>query len=132
MEASSKNVGKDQAAWSALSSQIAEKIEAVQDSIVTVHGGGRSTSSGVGWRPGVIVTVRHGLRRTDSLQVARQRERPPAELAGSDAGTDLAVLRVKTGPDKPVQTSSDAPARVGELVLSVGRSSLGDLSASAG
>jgi S1-C subfamily serine protease len=132
MEASSKNVGKDQAAWSALSSQIAETIEAVQDSIVTVHGGGRSTSSGVVWRPGVIVTVRHGLRRTDSLQVARQGEPLHAELAGSDAGTDLAVLRVKTGADKPVQTSSAAPARVGELVLSVGRSSLGDLSASAG
>src|SRR5580658_6463901 len=132
MEASSKNVGKDQAAWSALSSQIAETIEAVQDSIVTVHGGGRSTSSGVVWRPGVIVTVRHGLRRTDSLQVAHQGEPFHAVLAGSDAGTDLAVLRVETGAGKPAQTGGAAPARVGELVLSVGRSALGDVSASAG
>jgi hypothetical protein len=53
MEATSQNL------WSALSSEIAKTIEAVQDSIVTVHGGGRSTSSGVVWRPGVIVTVRH-------------------------------------------------------------------------
>jgi S1-C subfamily serine protease len=121
---------ENQAVWSALSRQIAETVEAVQDSIVTVHGGGRSTSSGVVWRPGVIVTVRHGLRRTDSLQVAQQGEPLHAELAGNDAGTDLAVLRVKTGA--PAQTSGSAPARVGELVLSVGRSALGDISASSG
>jgi S1-C subfamily serine protease len=123
---------ENQAVWSALSRQIAETIETVEDSIVTVHGGGRSTSSGVVWRPGVIVTVRQGLRRTDSLQVAHRGEPFPAELAGSDAGTDLAVLRVKTGVDKPAQTGRGAPTRVGELVLSVGRSALGDVSASAG
>ena len=97
---------ENQAVWSALSRQIAETIEGVEDSIVTVHGGGRSTSSGVVWRPGVIVTVRQGLRRTDSLQVGHQEKSFPAELAGSDAGTDLAVLRVKTGADKPAQTLS--------------------------
>src|SRR5580693_8390968 len=112
MEASSKNVGKDQAAWSALSSQIAETIEAIQDSIVTVHGGGRSTSSGVVWRPGVIVTVRHGLRRTDALSIARHGEPIPATLAGADAGTDLAVLRADTGAGKPVDPIGDQPARV--------------------
>ena len=123
---------QNQAVWSALSRQITETVEAVQDSIVTVHGGGRSTSSGVLWRPGVIVTVRHGLRRTDSLQVAHQGEPFQATLAGSDAGTDLAVLRVETSAGKPAQTGGAAPARVGELVLSVGRSALGDISASAG
>jgi S1-C subfamily serine protease len=130
MEAASKNEGQNQAVWSALSNQIAETIEAVEDSIVTVHGGGRSTSSGVVWRPGVVVTVRHGLRRTDSLQVAHQGEPFHAALAGSDAGTDLAVLRAETGA--PAQTGGATPARVGELVLSVGRSALGDISASAG
>jgi S1-C subfamily serine protease len=126
MEALQQNQG----VWSALSNQIAETIEAVQDSIVTVHGGGRSTSSGVVWRPGVVVTVRHGLRRTDSLQVAHRGEPVHAALAGSDAGTDLAVLSVET--DAPAQTGGATPARVGELVLSVGRSALGDISASAG
>jgi len=121
---------QNQAVWSALSKKIAETIEAVEDSIVTVHGGGRSTSSGVVWRPGVVVTVRHGLRRTDSLQVAHRGEPVHAALAGSDAGTDLAVLSVET--DAPAQTGGATPARVGELVLSVGRSALGDISASAG
>jgi S1-C subfamily serine protease len=118
--------------WSGLSQAITETIEGVQDSIVTVHGGGRSTASGVVWRPGVVVTVRHGLRRTDSLQVAQHGEPIQANLAGADAGTDLAVLRVDSGVGKAVETAGAPPARVGELVLAVGRSGLGDISASAG
>ena len=116
--------------WSGLSKSIAETIEAVQDSIVTVHGGGRSTSSGVVWRPGVVVTVRHGLRRSDSLQVAHRGEPSPATLAGADAGTDLAVLRIDAGATQPATSAQSV--RVGEFVLAVGRSSLGDISASAG
>jgi S1-C subfamily serine protease len=118
--------------WSGLSKSIAETIEAVQDSIVTVHGGGRSTASGVVWRPGVIVTVRHGLRRSDSLQAAQQGDPFPATLVGADAGTDLAVLRVDTSIGKPVEAIGAQPTRVGEVVLAVGRSVLGDISASAG
>ncbi len=118
--------------WSGLSKSISETIEAVQDSIVTVHGGGRSTSSGVVWRPGVVVTVRQGLRRSDSLQVAHRGEPFSATLAGADAGTDLAVLRIDGGATKPATTTTAPSVRVGELVLAVGRSSLGDISASAG
>jgi S1-C subfamily serine protease len=118
--------------WGGLSKSITETIEAVQASIVTVHGGGRSTSSGVVWRPGVIVTVRHGLRRSDSLQVAQYGDPFPATLAGADAGTDLAVLRVDSSEGKPVETIGGEPVRVGEVVLAVGRSALGDISASAG
>jgi len=128
METAAQSTG----VWSGLSKSIAETIEAVQDSIVTVHGGGRSTSSGVVWRPGVIVTVRHGLRRSDSLQVAHQDEPFPATLAGADAGTDLAVLRVDEGAGKPAITLNKQPMRVGEVVLAIGRSSQGDISASAG
>jgi S1-C subfamily serine protease len=126
METALQNTG----VWSGLSKSIAETIEAVQDSIVTVHGGGRSTSSGVVWRPGVVVTVRHGLRRSDSLHVAHRGEPSPATLAGADAGTDLAVLRIDPGATKPA--TSGQSVRVGEFVLAVGRSSLGDISASAG
>src|ERR1700759_1251048 len=91
--------------WSSLSKQITETIEGVQGGIVTVHGGGRSTASGVVWRPGVIVTVRHGLRRSDSLQITHQGEPSPATLAGADAGTDLAVIRADKGAERPVETT---------------------------
>jgi S1-C subfamily serine protease len=128
METANQNAG----VWSGLSRSIAETVEAVQDSIVAVHGGGRSTSSGVVWRPGVIVTVRQGLRRSDSLQVALRGEPFPATLAGADAGTDLAVLRIDPGAAKPADTTSAQPPRVGEIMLAVGRSALGDISASSG
>ena len=128
METAVQNSG----VWSGLSKPIAETIEAVQDSIVTVHGGGRSTASGVVWRPGVIVTVRHGLRRSDSLQAAHHGDPFPATLAGADAGTDLAVLRVDSSIGKPAESIGSQPTRVGEVVLAVGRSALGDISASAG
>ena len=132
MEASTQS-GQSAGVWGGLSRQIAETIESVADSIVTVHGGGRSTSSGVVWRPGVIVTVRQGLRRSDSLQVAYGGGHPvQATLVGADAGTDLAVLRVETGATKPVETIGAQAARVGEVVLAVGRSALGDISASSG
>jgi S1-C subfamily serine protease len=128
METAVPNTG----VWSGLSKSITETIEAVQDSIVTVHGGGRSTSSGVVWRPGVVVTVRQGLRRSDSLQVAHRGEPFAATLAGTDPGTDLAVLRIDPGATKPATTSNAPSVHVGELVLAVGRSSLGDISASSG
>jgi S1-C subfamily serine protease len=118
--------------WSGLSKSIAETIEAVQDSIVTVRGGGRSTSSGVVWRPGVIVTVRQGLRRSDSLQAAQHGDPFPATLVGADAGTDLAILRVDNSVGKPAEALGSQPTRVGEVVLAIGRSTLGDISASAG
>ena len=118
--------------WSELSNAIATTIETVQDSIATVHGGGRSTSSGVVWRPGVIVTTRHGLRRSDALQVALGSDPWPAKLAGADAGTDLAVLRIDENPGKAAETIGGHPVRTGELVLAIGRSGLGDISASTG
>ncbi len=118
--------------WSELSRQIAETVKAVEGSIVTVHGGGRSTASGVIWRPGVVVTVRQGLRRSDSLQVAQHGDPVPATLAGTDAGTDLAVIRVDKSFGKVAETSGARPAQVGEFVLAIGRSALGDVSASAG
>jgi S1-C subfamily serine protease len=120
-----------QGAWASLSAQIADTVTAVENSIVTVHGGGRSTSSGVIWRPGVVVTVRQGLRRADALQVAQHGDPTPATLAGIDAGTDLAVLRVGAQMGAPAEKAS-GNLRVGEVVLGMGRSRLGDISASAG
>src|SRR5260370_12511114 len=117
--------------WNSLSKSISEAIEAVQESIVTVHGG-RSTSSGVVWRHGVVVTVRNDLRRTEVIKVGRGGEPFNASLAGTDAGTHLTVLRVESNSLKPAETSGLESARVGELVLSVGRSVLGDISASSG
>jgi S1-C subfamily serine protease len=127
-----KNGIQSTGVWNSLSKSMSEAIEAVLDSIVTIHREGRSTSSGVVWRPGVIVTVRNGLGRSEVVKVARSGEPFNASVAGTDAGTDLAVLRVESDSLKPAETSGPETTYVGELVLSVGRSVLGDISASSG
>jgi S1-C subfamily serine protease len=55
-----------------------------------------------------------------------------ASLVGSDRGTDLAVLRIDSATLKPVTPAEDQNQRVGDLVLAIGRSGLGDISASSG
>ncbi len=116
--------------WAGLSSEFARTADTFQNSVAAVHGGGRSSSSAIVWRPGILVTTRHTLRRREGIQVIQPAYQGPAELAGVDPGTDLAVLRFSESSLQPVTTSS--AARVGELVLAIGRSRLGDLSSSAG
>ena len=120
--------------WRDLSASFADMVSSFENSIVAVHGGGQSTATGVLWRPGIIVTVRHSIRRTEGIKViSRSSENAmSASLAGSDRGTDLAVLRIDSATLKAVTPAEDQNQRVGDLVLAVGRSGLGDLSASSG
>jgi S1-C subfamily serine protease len=116
--------------WTQLSKSFSGAIEAVQDSIVAIHGGGRSTSSGVVWRPGIVITTHHGLRHREGIKVSHAGDSVDASLIDGDPATDLAVLRISSENLRPVKTTSDTYA--GEVVLSVGRSRLGDISASCG
>ena len=104
----------------------------MQNSVVAVYGGGRSTASGVVWRTGVVVTTDHSLHSRDTAKVIHAGDPVDAQIAGRDAGTDLAVLRVPSEGLVPIEKSDAAEARAGQIVLSVGRSRLGDLSASCG
>ena len=119
-------------AWGQLSELFSKTIEALQGGVVAVDSGGRSTSSGVVWRPGIVVTTHHGIRRREGIRVIAAGETLNATLAGSDAATDLAVLRVDSGKLIPVETADDKDLLTGEVVLAVGRSGLGDISASSG
>lgn len=122
------------AIWRELSVSFADMVSSLQNSIVAVQGGGRSTASGVLWRPGIIVTVRHLIRRTEGVKIIHRGSENAISTTfmGSDRGTDLAVLRTDSAALKAVTPAEEQDQRVGDLVLSVGRSSLGDISASAG
>ncbi|MGB6686800.1 MAG: trypsin-like peptidase domain-containing protein [Terracidiphilus sp.] len=119
-------------AWSQLSESFSQTIEALEGSVVAVYGGGRSTSSGVVWRPGVVVTTHSSLGHRETVKVIHGEEPVSAQLIGRDAGTDLAVIRVPSEELKPVDKLAERDVRAGEIVLSVGRSRLGDISASCG
>jgi S1-C subfamily serine protease len=118
--------------WNQLSQSFSETIKALQNSIVAISSGGRSTSSGVVWRPGIIVTVHHSIGRPEEIKVIHAGEPFDATLLGSDPGTDLAVLRTTSEHLKPVESTDHRDVQVGEIVLAVGRSGLGDISASSG
>ena len=121
-------------AWETLSNQFAEIAEQSGKFIVAVHGGRRVAGSGIVWRPGIVVTASHMLRRTEDVEVTFGGEsRHKAMFLGRDPGTDVAVLKLDNRDSAAPELLSDASKlRVGQLVLAVGRSTLGDLAAAAG
>jgi len=116
-----------------LSNHLASIVERSGPVIAGIDSHPRTTASGVHWRPGVIVTAEHALRRDDEVRVVTASgEELKAELAGRDPGTDLAVVKV-TGFDAPVATqASGGDVQTGNLALALGRSRSGGLTASLG
>src|SRR5262249_11988668 len=105
----------------ALSQELAVAVERAARHVVAVHARPRFSSSGVFWRPGAIVTAEHTLRREEDITVTLpDGATVPATVAGSDPGTDLAVLRIEgAGEARPSAAAAIAP---GHLALSIGRS----------
>jgi S1-C subfamily serine protease len=109
-----------------LSRRMGEAVDLVSPSIVAVDARPRVRTSGVIWRPGVVVSTNHTVRRDEEITVTTHDGRElAATLAGRDAGTDLAVLRVE-GHDAgannaPAQVADASMLKVGHLVLAVGR-----------
>jgi S1-C subfamily serine protease len=122
----------------ALSNEITAAVAAAAPHVVAVHARPRLSSSGVIWRPGVIVTAEHTVRREEEITVTLPGgSNVPATLAGADPGTDIAVLRFEADAATPAPTTT-APAP-GTIALAIGRSedsgpnaTLGIISASSG
>ena len=124
----------------AVSDWLADAVERVAASVVTVGARRRIPATGVAWRrDGLIVTADHVVEREDEIHVRLPGadEAVAAELVGRDPGSDLALLRVE-GELTPAELTPEDEARIGQLVLAVGRpgpspeASLGVLSAIGG
>ena len=117
-----------------LSNDIAAAAETVGGSVVAIYGRRWVPSSGIQWRKGVIVTANHTVRREEDITVVGEGGKPlKANLAGRDASTDLAILKVAEDslPQLP-QFADNTPVRLGHVVLALGRSRGSNLVASAG
>ena len=117
-----------------LSNELAGAVERIAPSIVAVHARRRLPSTGIHWRPGIVVTAEHTVRAEDGLTVETPDGRShPATLVGRDPGTDLAVLKITTDLDgPPAPRGDDGALRVGHMVLALGygpRASWGVISA---
>jgi len=110
------------AEWIAISNALAEATQSTATHTVAVHTETRGSSSGVMWRPGIIVTAEHTVRRDEDIQVTLpDGEVANAKLAGRDPSTDLAVLKCEQAA-APVSSFADtAKLKPGELTLVVGR-----------
>jgi S1-C subfamily serine protease len=104
----------------ALSSELAAVVERAGRTAVAVHARPRFASSGAFWRPGIIVTAEHTIRREEDISVTLpDGKNAAAALVGSDAGTDIAVLKVEAEGTALSTTGAPLP---GNLALTVGRS----------
>ena len=105
-----------------LSLDLAATSELVGRSVVAVHARRRIPSSGVMWRPGVVVAASHTINRDEDISVSLASGRSAAAtLAGRDPSTDIAVLRVEDSAVPAVEKGTVDDLQVGRLVLALGR-----------
>jgi S1-C subfamily serine protease len=116
-----------------LSNDLASAVERAARSVLTVNARPRLPSTGVHWRPGIVVTAAHTVRVEEEIRVAWPDGRvAPASLVARDPGTDLAVLRISEADSPVAEVGDSADLKVGNLVLAVGygpRASWGVVSA---
>ena len=104
-----------------LSNELAAVVAGAAGKVVAIDARPRFGSSGVFWRPGVIVTAEHTIRREEDITVTLpDGSTVAATLAASDPGTDLAIFKTDhSGQAPPPLTAEPVP---GHIALSIGRS----------
>jgi len=104
-----------------LSDDLAAAVEHAAQAVVGVNARRRFGSTGVHWRPGLVVTANHTVEVDEDVTVtAADGATLAATVAGRDPAVDLAILRVEAG-GLAVADIATEPARVGNIVLAVGR-----------
>jgi S1-C subfamily serine protease len=102
------------------STELADAVERVGKSVITVLEGGREGVSGTVWRDGTAITPEHTIRGLDEVTVLiPSGGKSKARVAGRDHGTDVAILEVPGVP--AVAVADESQSRVGDIILAVGR-----------
>src|SRR5713101_3132333 len=105
-----------------LSNQMADAVERVSPSLLQVNGRPRQPASGIVYAQNLVLTADHVLEREEDLTIQTHDKRTlAAQFVGRDLATDLAVLRIADLGLEKATLASEA-ARVGQLVMAVGRS----------
>jgi S1-C subfamily serine protease len=106
-----------------LSNALTAAVDAGGRSLVRVEGRRRLPASGIVWSSdGVIVTAHHVIERDEGIHVGLpDGTNAEAAMVGRDPSTDLAVLRIAGKRLEAMPWAEDSSARVGHLVLAVGR-----------
>jgi S1-C subfamily serine protease len=102
----------------ALSDALAAAVAAAAQRVARIDEGGRQLS-GLVWSEGLIVTAEECLAGEEATATLPDGRSVPAELAGRDPSTDVALLRADTGPAGAWPEAATPAA--GALALAVGR-----------
>lgn len=115
-----------------LSDALADAAELAGRSTVLVNARRRLPASGIIFAPDLVLTADHVIERHEDITVVLEDGTEiPAKVAGRDAGTDLAVLKL----DRAVGTvgvPAKSPARLGQIALALARPSREGVEASLG
>ena len=108
-----------------VSAGFAAAVETAGASTVLVSARRRIPASGVVWSAdGTIVTAHHVIERDEVEVVLADGSKHQATVAGRDPGSDIAVLKIGPAGLTPALRAPAGSAKVGNLVLAVGRPSL--------
>src|SRR5512133_949179 len=116
----------------ALSDAMADAVEKAGGATVMVNARQRFPASGILFAGDLVLTANHVVEREEDITVGlADGKEVHAQLAGRDPGSDLALLRLDSSAGTPAERAPQ-DARVGQLVLALGRPSLEGLQASLG
>jgi S1-C subfamily serine protease len=106
----------------AISDHIADLLDGVAPRLVAIQGPRRRSSTGIVWRPGLVVTADEALEADEDILITRpDGSQISASLVGRDPSTDIALLRTEEQPIADVPFRETSGLRIGHLVLAAGR-----------
>jgi S1-C subfamily serine protease len=115
-----------------LSDALADAAEKAGKATVLVNARRRMPASGIAYTPDLILTADHIIEREDDITVTlADGTEVKAQVAGRDAGSDLAVLKLERAAATPAEATK-TPARLGQIALVLGRPSSDGIEASLG
>jgi len=116
----------------ALSESMANAVEKAGAATVLVDGRRRMPASGIAFAADLVLTADHVIEREEDIPVGLpDGSQLAARLAGRDPGSDLAVLRLPSAVAAVAETAPQE-ARIGQLVLALGRPTPEGIQASLG
>lgn len=117
-----------------LSNDLANAVETAGVSVVRVEARRGNASTGIIWTTrGHILTSDHTIEREEDIPIGLGDGRTlTARLVARDPGTDLALLHVDATDLAPAEHAPGAEARIGNIVLALGRPGQSGVMASLG
>lgn len=115
-----------------LSEAMTEAVAKAGAATVLVDARRRMPASGIGYASDLILTADHVIERDEDIKIVLpDGSEVRAQVAGRDPGTDLALLRLERAASAVAQPAAQE-ARVGQLVLALGRPTPEGIQASLG